>query len=81
MCATFRSTVHLLLRVVGYFVRVLVAKCMNGGETVSRGVLVDVAVPWYKDNYQSRYFLNLHLIGHNHPYVSDVSSLVYPHHC
>ena len=51
MCAAFRSTVHLLLRVVDYIVCVFVAKCicitevMLGGKTVSRGVLVDVAVP------------------------------------
>ena len=46
------------MRVVDSFVRVFVAKCIyitkvvHGGESVPRGVLVDVAVPWYKDNYQ-----------------------------
>jgi len=70
VCATFRGTFHLLLR-DDDFVRVVVINClcvtvvMHGCKTVSRGVLVDVAVPWYKNNYQRRYFLCFHLTGHH----------------
>lgn len=72
VCATFRGTFHFLLRDEDDFVRVVVINrlcvttVMHGGKTVSRGVLVDVAVPWYVQRQLSAsVFLCFHLIGHH----------------
>ena len=66
VCVNISSIKRIFSNQSHYFLDIpCITEMLHGGKTVSRGVLVDMAIPCYKENYLRRYFLYLHLSGHH----------------